>query len=186
MKTEEKFREGLKELAETSPLDEINVVRLCRAVGSNRQTFYYHFRDIYDVVSSILLAERIVPPRGPLDVERMIKAAAAHVGSNERFLSAVGRSSCSDLLVENFRTYFYRNVQALLKEGRFRDVGDKLRSEIARLVSTLFAGELAYWLVTKRKETVHSLVARLTGIYGYFTETYLPGRTGKTMMEAQA
>ena len=60
MKIESKYQEGLKKLLKEKPLDEINVVMLCDAIKSNRQTFYYHFRDISDVVESILLKEKIM------------------------------------------------------------------------------------------------------------------------------
>ena len=59
MKTETKFQEGLKALLKTKPLDEINVIMLCDYVKSNRQTFYYHFRDISDVVDSTFLKAKV-------------------------------------------------------------------------------------------------------------------------------
>ena len=59
MKTEQRFQEGLKTLLKTRPLDEINVIMLCDYVKSNRQTFYYHFRDIADVVDSTFLKAKV-------------------------------------------------------------------------------------------------------------------------------
>lgn len=43
----------LKDLKNKS-LDAINVMTICDEVGIKRQTFYYHFRDIYDLGESIL------------------------------------------------------------------------------------------------------------------------------------
>ena len=54
MKTEQIFQEGLRTLLKQKPLDEINVIMLCDFVKSNRQTFYYHFRDISDVVDVVI------------------------------------------------------------------------------------------------------------------------------------
>lgn len=36
-------------------LDSINVASLCKELNIQRQTFYYHFRDIYDLTESILV-----------------------------------------------------------------------------------------------------------------------------------
>ena len=58
MKIEYKFCDGLIELMKKTPLDQINVVMLSDHIGSNRQTFYYHFRDIGDVIDSILYQDK--------------------------------------------------------------------------------------------------------------------------------
>ena len=36
-------------------LDSINVASLCKELNIQRQTFYYHFRDVYDLTESILV-----------------------------------------------------------------------------------------------------------------------------------
>ena len=41
---------ALLELLEAKPLDKITVTELVKKCGVNRQTFYYNFRDIYDLV----------------------------------------------------------------------------------------------------------------------------------------
>lgn len=42
--------EALRELLERKRLDDITVTELCTAGGVKRQTFYYHFHDIYELV----------------------------------------------------------------------------------------------------------------------------------------
>lgn len=59
MKTEEKLGRALKDLMSKEPLDQISVKRLTAICGINRQTFYYHFRDIYDLLTWIFLNETI-------------------------------------------------------------------------------------------------------------------------------
>ena len=41
--------DALKEMTETMPLSRIRVMELCKRCGVDRRTFYYHFRDIYDL-----------------------------------------------------------------------------------------------------------------------------------------
>ena len=48
---------SLKTLLETKPLDKITVTDVAEDCGVNRQTFYYHFQDIYDLVEWIFLSE---------------------------------------------------------------------------------------------------------------------------------
>ncbi len=42
--------ESLKKLLNTKPLDKITVKELVEDCGVNRQTFYYNFKDIYDLL----------------------------------------------------------------------------------------------------------------------------------------
>ena len=50
MITEAKFKYALKDMMKTMPLEDINVTALCNKIGCHRQTFYYHYQDIYDLI----------------------------------------------------------------------------------------------------------------------------------------
>lgn len=51
-----RFADELKELMKRKPLDKISIRELTDGCGVNRQTFYYHFADIYDLVSGCTAA----------------------------------------------------------------------------------------------------------------------------------
>ncbi|NLB48795.1 MAG: TetR family transcriptional regulator, partial [Erysipelotrichia bacterium] len=59
MKTEYRFAEALKTMMSNLPLEEVSVAALARRCKVNRQTFYYHFRDIYDLLALVFLNEEI-------------------------------------------------------------------------------------------------------------------------------
>ena len=59
MKTEHQFAEVLKKMMESMPLDEISVTTLSKRCGVSRKTFYYHFRDVYDLLTLVFLDEKI-------------------------------------------------------------------------------------------------------------------------------
>lgn len=46
---------ALKELMEQKPFSKINVADICEKCGMNRKSFYYHFKDKYDLVNWILI-----------------------------------------------------------------------------------------------------------------------------------
>ena len=52
--TKRALEASLKELLRHKPLDKITVSDLTDHCGVNRMTFYYHFKDIYDLVDWIL------------------------------------------------------------------------------------------------------------------------------------
>ena len=46
---------SLKNLMKEKPFEKISVSDICDACGMNRKSFYYHFKDKYDLVNWIFL-----------------------------------------------------------------------------------------------------------------------------------
>lgn len=55
--TKKALAASLKKLLSGKPLDKITVTDIAEDCGVNRQTFYYHFRDIYDLLEWFFLSE---------------------------------------------------------------------------------------------------------------------------------
>ena len=55
--TKRALEASLKHLLLTKPLDKITVTDICEDCGISRMTFYYHFRDIYDLVEWVCLED---------------------------------------------------------------------------------------------------------------------------------
>lgn len=55
--TKKALAESLKNMLAEKPLDKITVVDIVNDCGVNRQTFYYHFQDIYDLMEWTFLKE---------------------------------------------------------------------------------------------------------------------------------
>lgn len=51
--TELALADALKKMMQEKPLDRITISDLAETAGINRQTFYYHYHDIYEVVEGI-------------------------------------------------------------------------------------------------------------------------------------
>lgn len=166
MKIEAVYQEALKKLIKEKPLDEINVVMLCEKCNSNRQTFYYHFRDISDVVESIFLKAKVGYAKKLLDYEPILKEMINYLNANYNFVSAINKSYSQEKLYSFMFSYFYSRIGMLLKNHGVDGM------EITRYMSTLSAHELVYWIGTKRKEKVPALIARLNTIFIYFVNQY--------------
>ncbi len=171
MKIENKFREGLKNMIKTTPLDEINVVSLSKKVNSNRQTFYYHFRDISDVIESIFLKEKIVSKAKPHDFESIAKPLIAYINSNKQFLLSVANSFANDKLQEFIYSYFYQKIGQYLKSEK-KNLPTNVAFYIQRYLSTLLSREFYFWLMNKKEEKQTHLMRRLLPIWDYFMNSY--------------
>lgn len=166
MKIETKYQEGLKKLLKEKQLDEINVVMLCDYVKSNRQTFYYHYRDISDVVESILLKEKIGYGKKLFDFSSITKAVVAFINSNYIFLNSIYNSYASEKINSYFYSYYYQHIVVIQKNDK------KINNDSVRYMCNLFSSELVYWIANKRKESQSSLIKRFDVIWEYFTKQY--------------
>ena len=166
MKIEVVYQEALKKLIKEKSLDEINVVMLCEECKSNRQTFYYHFRDISDVVESIFLKAKVGYAKKLLDYEPILKEMITYINNNYNFVSAINKSYSQEKLYSFMFSYFYSRIGMLLKNHRVEGM------EITRYMSTFSAHELIYWIGNKRKEKIPMLVKRLNTIFIYFVNQY--------------
>lgn len=52
-RTKTMFADALLTLLENKDLSKVRVLELCKLCGTDRQTFYYHFKDKYDLVAWI-------------------------------------------------------------------------------------------------------------------------------------
>ena len=50
MKTKQAMADSLKRYMEVKSLSKITISAICEDCGINRKTFYYHFKDIYDLL----------------------------------------------------------------------------------------------------------------------------------------
>lgn len=166
MKIEPIFQEGLKQLLKEKPLEEINVIMLCDLVKSNRQTFYYHFRDISDVVDSTFLKVKIGYGKKLLDYESILKEMFTYISQNWQYVNAINKSYASDKLYSFMFSYFYLKVGSLLKNHNINGV------EMTRYISVLSAHELIFWISNRRKEKSTSLMKRLSTIWHYLVNQY--------------
>lgn len=167
MKIEQKFQNGLKKLVKEKPLDEVNVLMLCKEVNSNRQTFYYHYRDISDVVESILLKEKINYRMKIIDFSSVMKSIFNYINSNFSFLYTIANSYASETMFSFFYSHFYTNLNIITKNNK------KVNFEIIRMLSNLYSKELMYWIINKRKEKQNLLTKKFQVIWEYFTKEYL-------------
>ena len=56
-RTKVMFAEQLAQMMNTASLEKIRILDLCRQCGATPQTFYYHFRDKYELVAWIFLKD---------------------------------------------------------------------------------------------------------------------------------
>ena len=135
MITEAKFKYALKEMMQTHHLEDINVTALCKKCNVHRQTFYYHYQDIYDLIAAIFLNEDLSELENAKDVKGVLKALLKYVHSNFSFLCSTYNSAARDL-TDDF-IFGKLNAKLINLWGKSKDIG--IHIEGIRSVSRRFA-----------------------------------------------
>lgn len=121
--TKRALETSLKELLRHKPLDKITVSDLTDHCGVNRMTFYYHFKDIYDLVDWILAEDAAKAMEGRRGFETW----------NEAYLDILHQLQDNKTLVlnvyravgrEQVEQYLYRLLDPILKDFADRECHD--------------------------------------------------------------
>lgn len=145
MLSSEKIKVTLKEMMKTLPLAEINVTELCRRCGLHRQTFYYHYQDIYDLLDTIFLTEELKKLDKATDAKSAIQGLLDYVKHNFDFIIACYNSAARDL-TEDFLFGKLNSKLFLLWNQPDSEVGLKRSQALkaARRVANFSAMEFGY------------------------------------------
>ena len=168
-RTKEMLAESLMKLLARRTLDKITIQDIVDDCGYNRQTFYYHFHDIYDLIDWIFAAqtqELIEKCRayGSLDVG--VEAVIAYMRESRRLILNILRSVNGEKLLDNL----YRSAQSIVLSALENHPGvQELSTEYRELVAEAFkyalAGLLIDWMRAGIPEDLVNKVRTMKAVY---------------------
>ncbi|MGI6644708.1 MAG: TetR/AcrR family transcriptional regulator C-terminal domain-containing protein [Bacilli bacterium] len=166
MKTDVKLANALKEMMATTPIEKISVKSLTEQCGINRQTFYYHYRDIYDLLSTMFQNEKIIGIDDKNSWEEALDPIFDYLLSNEKFILNVSNSAGHDLLAEFLNSVFY---QVILRQLEILD-GNKIleaaeKQFIATFYSAGFSKTIMQWIENDMSEPPLTMIDRLVKFF---------------------
>ncbi len=122
---------ALKELMDEMPFEKIQVAHICERCGMNRKSFYYHFKDKYDLVNWIFdtdfisFTHTLSSVTGYDERIEIVKEICCYFYKNRKFYSKAlkieGQNSFSDHLWEYCRPILKLRLARLVGES---DVDD--------------------------------------------------------------
>ncbi|MDD2398375.1 MAG: TetR/AcrR family transcriptional regulator C-terminal domain-containing protein [Bacilli bacterium] len=170
MKTELKLGKALKTLMATQPLDTITVKKISEMCKVNRQTFYYHFRNIYDLLTWIYLNETVENIDHVTSWEEALTFVFRYVNDNAAFISNTLSSAGRELFIE----FLYNTTYTMqLRELNRIDVDNVLSSTNKKFISQFYAPSFVFvvvhWADSGRKEDPKVLIKQVS----ILADTYL-------------
>lgn len=107
--TKKALSTALRELMEETPFKKISVADICARCDMNRKSFYYHFRDKYDLVNWIFDTEFISLARNHANDDRweFIEAMCCYFYENRAFYSKALQIKGQNSFSEHFRAFIH-------------------------------------------------------------------------------
>jgi AcrR family transcriptional regulator len=143
---EAKFKYALKEMMLAQPLEDINVKSLCEKCGCHRQTFYYHYQDIFDLLASIFLNEEVAGLAEATTIKETLDALLAYAKANLAFLKSTYGSAAHDLVDDFFYNRIMTKLFLLLNESNKKNLGKDGNRNVARRYAKIVGDEFGYCL----------------------------------------
>lgn len=163
--TKRALEQSLKNLLLKKPLTKITVSDIAADCGINRMTFYYHFKDIYDLVEWACLedAKRALDEKKTCDTwQQGLLQIFEAVQQNKPFILNVYRC----VHREQVEKYLQPLVDHLLldiiqEKSDGMTVRDEDKQFIAQIYSYIFIGLMLDWIKEDMREDPQNIVDRL-------------------------
>lgn len=183
--TKQALSETFKILLEARTIDKITVKDIVTKCGVNRQTFYYHFKDIYDLLEWVYTNEatKALGEKKTYETwQQGFKQIFQYIVNNKEFVLTTFNSVSREYL----ERYLYNEVYLLLigvveEKAKGIPVREKDKSFIADFYKYAFVGIVLDWIKSGMKEESDKIIERLNKlIYGNMEEALERYRTDKT------
>ena len=163
--TKKAIKEAFLNLLNEQPLNKISVRDIVEECGINRNSFYYHFKDIYDLIewSCVEDARRALEGKKTYDTwQQGFLQIFEAVQQNKPFIMNVYRSVSR----EHVENYLYKLTYALIigvvrEQAQGLDVPETDQQFIAHFYKYAFVGLMLDWIKEDMRGDPAVLVERL-------------------------
>ncbi|MCI5512506.1 MAG: TetR/AcrR family transcriptional regulator [Clostridia bacterium] len=164
--TKRALEESLKHLLLQKPLNKITINDIAEDCGINRMTFYYHFKDIYDLIEWSCLedAQKALAGKKTYDTwqEGFLHIFEA-VKENKPFVMNVYRSVSREQIENYLFSLTYDLLLGVVNEqADGMSVRDEDKAFIANVYKYTFVGLMLEWIKGDMKEDPKRIIDRLT------------------------
>lgn len=165
--TKKALAASLKQIMEEVPLNKITVKHLVEDCGLNRQTFYYHFQDIYELLGWIYQTEAvdtIAEYHSYHTWTQGFHKIFTYIENNEAFCLNTLHSLARSHLDAYLYSVTYRLVMGVVNELSSDRVEEKDKKFLANFYTLAFTGLVIQWMRDGMKEEPQVVIGRLSDL----------------------
>ena len=166
--TKKALATSLKKLLSKKELSKITIANITNDCGVNRQTFYYHFKDVYDLLEWIYLNEVIQPMEGKDAYntwQQGFLSIFEYILNNKEFV----RNTYNSISREFFLRFIYNQTKELLmnvlkEKSKRLNVEEENKEFMADFYKYGFVGIVQDWIENGMKEDPNNIISKLRDI----------------------
>ena len=168
--TKQALAVALKELILTMPFEKISIRDIVERCGVNRQTFYYHFQDKYELMNWIgeqdaLPAFHTGQPASfdnwVQGLERFCMLMQEKKGFYQRALKTVGQNAFPAFLQQLIIRFSLESIYSICED---REIDEEKCQFVVEFCATAFVGKLVVWAEKGMKEDPRPFVRQMKEI----------------------
>lgn len=162
--------ESFKKILQRKPLNKITVTEIVSDCGVNRMTFYYHFKDIYDLLEWVCVEDAKKTLEG-IDKYENWQEGLLKLFDNIRKNKSLVMNAYHSMSRDYIEMYIYRLTDNLFLDvvGEMdvdRVLSDKDKEFIASFYKYALLGIMLNWIEGDMKEDPEKIVKRITILVG--------------------
>ena len=163
--TKRALEQSLKNLLLKKPLTKITISDITEDCGINRMTFYYHFKDIYDLVEWACLedAKRALDEKKTYDTwQQGLLQIFEAVQENKPFILNVYRCVHREQVEKSLQPLVDQlMLDVIQEESASMMIREEDKQFIAKIYAYIFIGVMLDWIKDDMREAPQEIVARL-------------------------
>lgn len=148
--TKKALAASLKKMMEKKPLSRITVTDLAQQCGINRHTFYYHFKDIYDLVQWIYVSETeyaLEQIKAEESWQKGMEWLFQYALDNKKFIMGTLRSSSREHLTRFMVQQIYVLILEVVEnESADLNISEEYKEFVSRFYTHGLCGIVMDWI----------------------------------------
>ena len=157
MKTKQAMADSLKRYMEVKSLSKITISAICEDCGINRKTFYYHFKDIYDLLRWTLEQDSLIVVNRMdvmVDYEKIIYTLMDYVDQNRTLLAhayaAIGENGFERFFSDHFQRVSIEIIESAAQKQKIQ-IPQEYKDFLCCFYSNALYGLLTAWFLDRSR-----------------------------------
>ena len=166
--TKKAISEGFKKTMCKKPFEKITISDITSECGLNRQTFYYHFQDKYELLNWIFYNDVVSPFKDDFTIENWSEQLL-HILRILKENSKFYANAINTPYGNEFRRYFFSVIVKITDDILAQITeGYSIKDENMKFISEFFAygiaGSIVKWVQTGMKESPENIAVQMKQI----------------------
>lgn len=136
---ENKIQETFLKLVKKYSLEEIDVSKICSSLKITRQSFYYHYKNIYDLIFAIYINKKLVASN-LASLKEIVLDLLDFLYKDEFFNKEVAESNVSSVLKEYCFSYLFQSLSLYLI--KFENIDSYINRKISKFYALSISEEI--------------------------------------------